>query len=103
MKTLKLTSLLILIPFGMLLSETAAAYPEPLNSLDGSDKTCVLSKMSQQELKEKNDKSHSMSRVVVDLFPPADSVTFEQDREAQVHTCRLNFDPIETEQNQSGW
>lgn len=34
MDTLKVTTLTLLIPFGWIMSEAAAAYPEPLQQID---------------------------------------------------------------------
>ncbi|MEP0565145.1 MAG: hypothetical protein ABJC64_12135, partial [Paracoccaceae bacterium] len=88
MEPLKLTTLVILIPFGLLLSESAAAYPEPLNQIDGTDTTCVLRMVSPPELEEKNDKLHALLQVVVDLIAPTDTPPLDQDQEAHAHTCR---------------
>ena len=97
MELLKITTLVILIPFGLLLSESAAAYPEPLNQIDGTDTTCALKMKNPPELKEQNDKLHALSQVVVDFIAPTNTTPLDQDRETHAHACRLELDLFETD------
>ena len=97
METLKLTSLAIFILFGLLLSDTAAAYPEPLDQIDYTDTTCAFRMVSPPKPPEQNDKPPALSQVVVDLIAPIDTPPLDQDRQFHADTCRLDLDLIEAE------
>lgn len=97
METLKLTSLAVFILFGLLVSETATAYPEPLDQIDYTDTTCALRMVSPPELEEQNDKLHALSQVVVDLIAPIDTPPLDQDRNVHADTCHLDLDLIEAD------
>ncbi len=97
MESLKLTTLAMLIPFGLLLPETAAAYPEPLNPLDGLETTCVLRKINSPELKEQNDKSHALPELVESLIAPLNTALLHQDQDTQIRICRLDIELIEAD------
>lgn len=95
MEPLKLTTLVILVPFGLLWFETATAYPGPLNQIDGADIACAARQNSLPEFKEHRDISHALPLVFVK--PIGSPNTKPDDRDTHAHTCRLEIDLIGTD------
>jgi len=95
METLKLTPLAVFVPFGLVLSVNAVAYPETFNQLDGTEIACAERKISSPEVEEHNDNLHALSQFFVNPFEAINTPPLDYDREAHAQTCRLELDLIE--------
>ena len=102
METLKLTALTVLIPVVSLMSEAAAAYPEPVDQIEiagdsSREASCFSKKMSQPELEAQDDKSNSLPESVASHIVPTGTSLLHHGRRNQVHICHLDLDLIETD------
>ena len=100
METLKFTTLTLLIPFGWIMSEAAAAYPEPLQQIDVSGDHDL--KMGCTARREKLPKIEALTAVepkrpdtMAIQVTPGEATTHLQDRDSYSGTCRLDLDLIE--------
>ncbi|MEM7471601.1 MAG: hypothetical protein AAF340_09650 [Pseudomonadota bacterium] len=100
METFKLTTLALLIPFGALLSDTAAAYPEHFVQTSfaddrGSNRHCHLDHrhMPDVELNDAYEHAHSDSLRI--RIAPFRSNVLQLERNQPSDTCRLDLDQID--------
>lgn len=102
MGTLKLTTLAMLMSFGLPLSDVATAYPEPVDQVNGTGdrglRTHCLSKTpNPPQLKKHENRSNTRSESALTLTAPSNTSAQDQNRHKYVHICRLDLDLIETD------
>ena len=100
MDTLKFTTLTLLIPFGWILSEAAAAYPEPLQQIDilgdRDPKTgCAARREETEKFSVLMANEHGHPNVIAIQRAPGETIWHLQDRDSYSGTCRLDLDLIE--------
>ncbi|WP_299882808.1 hypothetical protein [uncultured Sulfitobacter sp.] len=101
METCKLTTLALLIPFGALLSDTAAAYPEHFGQTSfaddrSSNRHCLLDHrhMPDVELNDAYEPAPSDSLRI--RIAPFGSTVPQLERNPPSDTCRLDLERIDT-------
>ena len=100
MDTLKLTTLTLLMPFGWIMSEAAAAYPEPLQQTDifgeRDPKTgCAARREEPKKFSVPMATEHGHPDIIAIQRAPGETTSHLQDRDSHAGTCRLDLDRIE--------
>ena len=100
MDTLKFTTLTLLIPFGWIMSEAAAAYPEPLQQIDNSGDRdpamgCVATMVELPKVGELTAVDPKRPNAMAIRDTPGEATIHLQDRDSYAGTCRLDLDLIE--------
>lgn len=100
MDTLKFTTLTLLIPFGWIMSEAAAAYPEPHQQIDifgdRDLKTgCAASRGEPENFSVPQATKHARPNAIAIQGAPGETSSHLHDRDSIADTCRLNLDLIE--------
>ena len=100
METLKFTTLTLLIPLGWIMSEAAAAYPEPIQQIDTSgdrdpNSRCLGIRVTPEMFSLPKATEHGRPEPVVIQEMPAETAMHPQDRGSHAGTCRLDLNLIE--------
>lgn len=100
MDTLKFTTLTLLIPFGWIMSEAAAAYPERLQQIDNSSDHnpamgCIATMVELPKVRELTAVEPNRPDAIAIQVSPGEATTHLQDRDPYAGTCRLDLDLIE--------
>lgn len=102
METLKLTTLTLLIPFGWLVSDSAAAYPQPLNttlSVSGqhSKPSCAKPGSTKANFADIRDELGSYPKALEFFVLPQITTLLHHELETPPHACRLDLDLVDVD------
>lgn len=102
METLKLTTLVILIPVGLLISETAAAYPEAFGHTKiagalGSEANCFPRPAWRPGFRAQGTTSSALIGHIAGFTGPSNTTPLPDGRDKVADTCRLDLDLIEAD------
>ena len=102
METLKLTTLTLLIPFGWLVSDSVAAYPQPLNatlSVSGqhSKPSCDQPGSQNASFADIRDELGSYPKALEFFVLPQVTTLLHHERETPPHACQLDLDLVDVD------